>query len=97
MLMGIPTPRAKDVKTQKAVAWILEYMGEELPLINETALIIGTAWRWVRWSQKLNRVIWEVIPDETITDIELDLDTNEILAVWTHEQIRYTDGYIVVK
>jgi hypothetical protein len=97
MLVGIPTPRAKDVKTQKAVNRILEYLGEEIPLINETALIIGTAWRWVRWSQKLNRVIWEVIPDNTITDIELDLDTNEILAVWTHEQIRYTDGYNVIK
>ena len=97
MLMGIPTPRAKDVKTQKAVSRILETLGEELPLINETALIIGTAWRWVRWSRKLNRVIWEVIPDESITDIELDIDTNEILAIWTHEQIRYTGGYNVIK
>jgi hypothetical protein len=97
MLMGIPTPRAKDAKTQKVVSRILENLGEELPLISETALIIGTAWRWVRWSRKLNRVIWEVIPDETIADIELDIDTNEIMAIWTHEQIRYTDGYNVVK
>jgi hypothetical protein len=97
MLMGIPTPKAKDTKTQKAVSRILEDLGEEIPLINDTFLIIGTSWRWVRWSQKLNRVIWEVIPDETITDIELDLDTNEVLAVWTHEQIRYTDGYNVIK
>jgi hypothetical protein len=97
MLMGVPTPRAKDAKTKKAVSRILENLGEEIPIINETALIIGTAWRWVRWSQKLNRVIWEAIPDETITDIELDLDTNEIKAVWTYEQMRYTDGYNVIK
>ena len=93
MLAGIPTPKAADEKTQQAVKDVIDYLGEECPLITETSCLIGTAWRWVRYSSRLKRVIWEVIPDDTITDIEIDTDTNEIVSVWTHEQMRYSSGY----
>ena len=96
-LIGIPTPKAPDKKTQDAVKIILDDQSEECPIIVQTYLLIGTAWRWCRWSQKLGRVIWEAIPDQNVTDIEIDLDTNEINVVWDHVMIKYIDGYNQVK
>jgi hypothetical protein len=96
-LVGIPTPKAPDKKTQKAINSIIDDQLDEFPIIVQTYLITGTAWRWCRWSQKLNRIIWEVIPDQNITDIELDLDTNEINVIWDHVMFKYSDGYNKVK
>ena len=96
-LVGIPTPKAPDKKTQEALKAIVKDQSDECPIIVQTFLLIGTAWRWCRWSQKLNRVIWDAIPDDQITDIEIDLDTNEINAVWDHVMIQYVDGYNQVK
>jgi hypothetical protein len=96
-LIGIPTPKAKDKKTQDAVTSIVDDQLDEFPIINRTFMLIGTSWRWCRFSQKLGRVIWEALPDETVTDIEIDLDTNEINVVWDHVQIKYTAGENVTK
>ena len=96
-LIGIPTPKAPDKKTQQAVKDILDEQSDEIPIITQTYMLIGTAWRWCRYSQKLGRVIWEAIPDQNITDIEIDLDTNEINVVWDHVMIKYIDGYNQVK
>jgi|GEM_PF-1021843 len=96
-LVGIPTPRAPDEKTQEAVADILRDQGDEFPIIVQTYLLIGTAWRWCRYSRKLGRVIWEAIPDQNVTDIEIDVDTNEINVVWDHVMVSYSDGYNQVK
>jgi len=96
-LIGIPTPKAPDKKTQDAVKDILDAQCDECPIIVQTYLLIGTAWRWCRYSQKLGRVIWEAIPDQNITDIEIDMDTNEINVVWDHVMFKYVDGYNQVK
>jgi len=96
-LVGIPTPRAPDDKTGEAVKDILKDQGDEFPIIVQTYLLIGTAWRWCRYSQKLGRVIWEAIPDQNVTDIEIDIDTNEINVVWDHVMVSYSDGYNRVK
>jgi hypothetical protein len=55
-------------------------------------LIQGTAWRWARWSDKLHRLVWETIPDSSVTQIILDLDTGEITELWIEEQIEYNKG-----
>jgi len=96
-LVGIPTPRAPDEKTQEAMKEILKEQGDEFPIIVQTYLLIGTAWRWCRYSQKLGRVIWEAIPDQNVTDIEIDVDTGEISVVWDHVMVSYSDGYNRVK
>jgi hypothetical protein len=96
-LIGIPTPKAKDKKTQDAVGQIVDDQADEFPIITNTYRLLGTSWRWCRYSNKLGRVIWEAIPDDTVTDIEIDLDTNEINVVWDHIKIRYTGGYNTAK
>ena len=96
-LIGIPTPRSADEKTQEALRGILRDQADEFRGITQTCLLIGTAWRWCRYSRKLGRVIWEAIPDQNVTDIEIDVDTNEINVVWDHVMVRYSDGYNQVK
>ncbi|MCL2206412.1 MAG: hypothetical protein FWB82_07850, partial [Treponema sp.] len=96
-LIGIPTPKAPDEKTQEALKDIIDDNSDDFPGIVQAYLLIGTAWRWCRYSQKLGRVIWETIPDQNITDIEIDLDTNEINVVWDHVMIQYIDNYNEVK
>jgi len=65
---------------------------DEYPIIVATMLIQGTAWRWARWSDKLHRLVWETIPDSSVTQIILDLDTGEIAELWIEEQIEYNKG-----
>jgi hypothetical protein len=67
------------------------YIFDEGPIITQTMLVIGTAWRWARWSDKLRRLVWEAIPDEAIGSqgIETDPDTGEITAIRTWENIEY--------
>jgi hypothetical protein len=56
---------------------------------NKECLVNGTAWRWAIWSDKLNRIIIEVIPDTAIGNrgIECDPATGEIIAIHTEESI----------
>jgi hypothetical protein len=70
------------------------YLFDEGSLINRVALVTGTAWRWPRWSDKLRRLVWEVIPDGAIGSqgIQMDPDTGEILAIRTDQMIEYYRG-----
>jgi len=50
----------------------------------------GTIWIWPKWSGKL---IWEFIPDQTVTDIIRDLENNEIISIITEENLIVSTGY----
>jgi hypothetical protein len=67
------------------------YLLDEGPIITQTMLVTGTAWRWPRWSDKLRRLVWEAISDEAIGSqgIETDPDTGEILVIRTDENIEF--------
>jgi hypothetical protein len=64
---------------------------DEGPVITQTMLVTGTAWRWARWSDKLRRLVWEAIPDDAIGSqgIETDPGTGEITAIHTDENIEF--------
>ncbi|GBR73151.1 phage portal protein [Candidatus Termititenax aidoneus] len=67
--------------------------------INKTSMINGTAWRWARWSDKLQQIVVEEIADAAIGSegLDCDPDTGEILAVHTCEEITtYADGQPLV-
>ncbi|MDR2052627.1 MAG: hypothetical protein LBP80_04360 [Treponema sp.] len=67
------------------------YLLDEGPVITQTMLVTGTAWRWARWNDKLRRLVWEIIPDDAIGSqgIETDPDTGEILVIRTDENIEF--------
>jgi hypothetical protein len=70
---------------------LLTYLMDEGPIITQTMLVTGTAWRWPRWNDRTRRLVWEAIPDEAIGSqgIETDPDTGEIMVIRTNENIEY--------
>jgi hypothetical protein len=70
---------------------------DEYPILVKTMLVLGTAWRWARWSDKLRRLVREAIPDNAIMQIVIDLDTQEILELYTDEYIEYYQQYQAVE
>jgi hypothetical protein len=94
MLTGIPTPRAEDKPTQEALKAIIDQHSDDFQLITSTSVMQGTCWPWVRYSQEKQAILWDCVPDETISDIEISIDTGDIVGLWTHEIMAYNKGYM---
>ncbi|MDR1952372.1 MAG: hypothetical protein LBQ37_02510 [Elusimicrobiota bacterium] len=92
ILAGIPSAKTQDETTKNLLKKINLLMFDECPIIAHSMLLYGTAWRWARWSDKLKKVIWENISDESIVDIVVDLDTEEISEIFADENIAYSAG-----
>jgi hypothetical protein len=91
-LTGVPGIIPDEGEDERLVKELNPLLVDEFPLIVSTMLIQGTAWRWPRWNDKLRRLVWEAMPDSSVTAIILDLDTGEINELWTDEQIQYREG-----
>lgn len=92
VLTGMPAIKTGDETTKALLGKIRNLLFDECSIITESMLLYGTSWRWAKWSDKLRKVVWESIPDESIVDIVIDLDSEEISEVYTDEQISYTAG-----
>ena len=90
--MSIPTPIATDDATKEAIKKLVEERSEEYPIIERTKRIMGTAWRWVRYDAQSMSLIWESIPDQSITDIQKDPSTNAITCLRTNEMFKVCVG-----
>jgi hypothetical protein len=91
-LVSIPTPKADGDNTKEAIKELIQLKSAEFPIITRTMLQMGTAWRWVRYDAKNRQLIWESIPDGSITDIEVDPSTFAIMAIYTNERFKVTSG-----
>lgn len=93
-LMGIPTPvpAEDDQATKDAVKQIIAMFSDDMPVIHRDAQLFGTSWRWPRLDARNMQLVWENIPDATISDIELDVVSGDILAIHTHEMIKISYG-----
>jgi hypothetical protein len=91
-LVGIPDIIPDEGEDDTLIKEIVPLVLDEYPLIVQTMLVTGTAWRWARWSDSVRRIVWEAIPDSSVTAIDLDLDALEITGVYTDEQIEYNKG-----
>lgn len=89
-LVSIPTPTADDDVTKEAIKEIIDQMSDDFSIIERTKELHGTSWRWVRYDAKNMRLIWEAIPDDSITDIVVDPVTLEVKAIYTHEIFKIT-------
>jgi hypothetical protein len=89
--IAVPKQLAGVPVTGEAYPELQTYLLDEGPVITQTMLVTGTAWRWARWSDRLRRLVWEAIPDEAIGSqgIETDPDTGEITAIRTDENIEF--------
>ena len=89
-LVSIPTPVPVDgdERTKEVVAEIIKEKSEEFPMLERTKLVVGSAWRWVRYDAKAMTYVWESIPDDSITDILLEPVSFAIKAIYTHDQFK---------
>ena len=95
-LVGIPGIIPDEGEDDRLVKELIPLVIDEYPVMVSTMLVQGTAWRWPRWSDKLKRLVWEAIPDSSITSLIIDLDTGEIAEIWCDEQLEYNEGEINV-
>jgi len=86
--VGIPTPITDDPATVEACKTIVDKMRDEFSIIERSKLLYGTHWRFPKYDRQKQTLVWETIPDDTVCSIELDINTGEILAVNTSEDIK---------
>lgn len=98
-MMGYPTPHSEDERTQEALNLILAQMSERIPRIHRSAFVTGNAWRFPRWSLDIigpggapGALVWEAVPDASICDVLMDIQSEEILKILTDEHISLRTG-----
>lgn len=90
--MGLPTPRSDDPRTQQALTEIVEQMSRVMTQIHYESHRDGTAWIMPKYSAREMRLVWTSLPDDTLQDIALDIETRARLAVYSDEMITLTYG-----
>jgi hypothetical protein len=86
-MMGLPTPTSEDPRTQEVLNEIIAKMGERIPMLNRSMLLLGTAWRWPHFDADSGELVWDEIGDSIVSDILIDLRTGKPSAILTDEQI----------
>lgn len=90
MFMGIPTPSFGDDELSKK---LIEMFGRKMVNIHIQCHREGTIWIYPKFSKQTQSVIWEFISDDTVSDIIKDIDTNEIIEIWTDENLKIKTKY----
>lgn len=93
--MGFPMPKV-DEEDEELEGIIKSMLERWTTLIQSTHLQKrrdGTIWLFPKYNSKSGQVDIEIIPDNTISDIVRDLDTGEIIRIYTDEEIKLSTGY----
>ena len=96
MLMGLPIPKVEDENLQDEYTRIVEDHSQDFRMIHLQCHRDATCWIWPFWSSKLNRDVWEFIPDDSICDIVRDLETGEVVKLFVDEELVVTVDYLTV-
>ena len=93
--MGLPIPKLKeeDEELQEILSGIVEDFADQLYKNHTQIHRDGTLWIWPSYSAKEKRLVWEIIEDDTVSDIIRDIRTREITEIITDEEITITTGY----
>jgi hypothetical protein len=94
--MGLPVPVPvddTDEDMKAAIEKITEQFSTQISGINIQTHRDGTIWIWPFYSASAEKVIWEEISDETVTDIVRNIITGELIEIHTSEQMTVTSGY----
>ena len=92
-LMGIPVATSKDKKIQKILDEITNKKTVNFYENHKQSHRDGTSWIFPFYSATEDKIIWEFIQDETISDIIRDLITGKVIKIITDEQITVSIGY----
>lgn len=86
-LMGLPIPVSEDERTQEVLKELVNAFGTKITRNNTLALLLGTTWIFPRFDARTLRLIWEEIPDDSISDIFIDLLSGLPTKLLTDENI----------
>ncbi len=90
--MGLPTPKSEDAATQEALDKLVLQMSGRMPSMHISVSREGTLWAWPRFDAKRGRVTWELIPDDSISDLLKSPDLQETVEVRTDEEFKVSLG-----
>ncbi len=85
--MGLPSPTSDDEATTAELEGLVVAFATQMRNIHIQCHRDGTIWILPVWNVEAGRLVWEFIPDETVTDIIKDSVTGEIKEVWTQESM----------
>jgi hypothetical protein len=91
--MGLPIPKSESDSIQEIIDDILETKSREMVQIHLQCHREGTIWIYPFFSSKQNKVVWEFIPDDVVTDIIRDIDSGDVVEIITDEEILLTISY----
>lgn len=89
--MGYPIPSSDNDTLQDHLTAIAEKMVDRMKDIHIQCHREGTIWIWPKYSVKKG-LIWEFIPDDSVSDIVRDLETGEIIRLEVREEITISVG-----
>lgn len=85
-LMGVPVPRSQNEALQTRLSEMVAQRMSDFQSIHKGCHRDGTVWVFPFYSSKDRAVIWEFIPDMSISDIIRDLRTGEVVKIIVDEQ-----------
>jgi len=89
-LMGLPIPRTEDEQAQVMLNEIVDLMTDEMKDIHVQSHREGIIWIWPKFTA--DGLIWEFMPDASVTDIIRDLSTGKVIRIQTNEDITVSTG-----
>jgi hypothetical protein len=92
-LMGLPIPKTDNETRQKELTQIVLDHEQDCNALHLVSHREGTVWVFPFFSSKLQRDVWDLIPDESICDIIRDIETGEVVSIITDEQMTVSIGY----
>jgi len=85
--MGFPCLKTIDERLKELADQITKMQKIHLQSHRE-----GTIWIFPKYNSSKNKVMWEFISDDTVTDIVRSLDNGEIIELYTSEQMTISTG-----
>jgi hypothetical protein len=89
--MGFPSFSVEDEKAEEEISALTKRFITTMQKIHTESHREGTAWVWPKFSGGALR--WEIIDDPSVMDIITSMDTGEIIAIYTEEQLKVRTGY----
>lgn len=92
--MGLPIPVVEDDdEMQEVVDDMVKNFSQAMQSIHTQSHREGTIWIWPSYDSVERRLRWEFIPDESVSDIIVDINTRKIVKIITDEEIMITTDY----
>ncbi|MGD8307624.1 MAG: hypothetical protein PVF17_13285 [Ignavibacteria bacterium] len=93
--MGVPFPKLveEDEELQEILDELVDQFAVKMTKLHTQVHRDGTLWVFPSYSAKEQKIIWEFIEDDSVTDIIRDINTREIIEIITDEQLTVSIAY----